>query len=223
MTPSSRPREKMLKMGVGALTDAELLAVLLRTGVRGRNAVELSMNLLNGVNGNLETLSRMSVGNLCKNQGIGHGKAIVIACAVEFGRRLASSMLVNGKMVMDNPQDAARLLAGLYSTESREECWCLMLKRNRRLISSVKISEGGETMTEISIKAITRGALDVQAAAVILSHNHPGGDPRPSAADIKETMKLKRALETFEITLMDHIIISGNECYSFSTENVFPL
>jgi len=221
MTLAERPREKMLKWGAASLTDAELLAVLFRTGTIGTNAVDMARKLLENVNGNLELLSTMTIEKLCGINGIGRGKAMAIAAAVEFGRRLAGSIVTNGKMVMDNPEDAARLLSSLYSTDTREECWCLLLKRNRRLINSVKISDGGETMTEISIKSIVRNAIDAQAAAIILSHNHPGGDSRPSQADIKETMRLKKALETFDISLMDHIIISGRECYSFSTQNSF--
>lgn len=221
MVPSERPREKMLKNGAKALSNAELLAVMLRTGTLGTNVLDLSMKLLEKAHGNLELLAGMSVEKLCCVEGIGKGKALTIAAAVEFGKRLASAMVEGAKIVINTPEDAAKLLSGLYSTDNREECWCLLLKRNRCLINSVKISDGGETMTQICIKSIVRNALDTQASAIILSHNHPGGNPKPSSADIKETMKLRRALETFDISLMDHIIISGRECYSFSMEKGF--
>lgn len=202
------------------MSTAELIAILLRTGIPGSNAVDTARKLMQSAGNSLLCLSEMSVESLCRIDGIGKSKALIVAAAFELEKRLANERQA-GRRPIDNPGDAADVLRTLFSDPSREECWCLFLKRSRLLLGSMRISEGGESMTEINIKKIVRRALDLSAVAVILSHNHPGGNPRPSAADISLTKKLKQALGMFELSLTDHIIISERGCYSFSQEMEF--
>ena len=215
------PREKMLSSGPRSLSDAELLAVLMHTGTSRMNVIDVSRTLLVAADHSLINLSEMTFDRMCEIDGIGMAKAATITAAVELGRRLAYQLSIDQRPVINNARDASAVLKGLFTTDAKEECWCLFMKRSRRLLDSLKISEGGETLTEINIKRIVRKALDSGAVAVILSHNHPSGDPRPSPADIKLTNKLRQVLSTFEITLTDHIIMSENSCYSFCESAVF--
>ena len=215
------PREKLLSSGPRSLSDAELLAILMHTGTSRMNVIDVSRTLLAAADHSLINLSEMSFDRVCEVNGIGVAKAATLTAAIELGRRLACQLANDPRPVINNAQDAASVLRGLYTTDVKEECWCLFLKRSRRLLDSLKISEGGETLTEINVRRIVRKALDCGAVAVILSHNHPSGDPRPSTADIRLTNKLRQALSTFEITLTDHIIVSENSCYSFCESGVF--
>ncbi len=215
-----RPRERLLSCGASSLSTAEIVAILLRTGVPGANAVDTARKLLQSAGNSLTRLSEMSVESLCRIQGIGKGKALIVVAAFELERRLARERH-GGRVTIDNPRDAADVLRTLFTDFAREECWCLFLKRSRLLIGSMRVSEGGESMTEINIKKIVRRALDLSAVSVILSHNHPGGNPRPSPADIRLTKQLKQALGMFELALTDHIILSERGCYSFSQETEF--
>lgn len=214
------PRERMLSLGASALSTAELLAILLRTGTRDRNVVEVSRELLYSADNSLVQLSEMPVESMEKINGIGPGKALVLGAAFDLFRRYS---LEKDKLpeTIRNAEDAARVLRRLLTADRQEECWCLFLKRSRSLLGYMRISEGGETMTEINIKRIVSRALDLKAASVILSHNHPGGDPRPSIPDIKLTRQLRNALQMFELSLTDHIIMAESSCYSFSMETIF--
>lgn len=211
------PRERMMAAGASGLSAVELLAILLRTGTSGMNVVETARELLHSADNSLLRLSGMSVETLQRIKGIGEGKALTVAAAFELGKRLGKEMS-KGHDTIRNPQDAVNVLRRLYTTTEREECWCLFLKRSRALLGTMRISEGGESMTEINIKRIVGRALDLSAVAVILSHNHPGGDPRPSFQDIRLTKQLKQALAVFELSLTDHIILSESGWYSFSEE-----
>ena len=213
-----RPREKLMSQGPAHLSDAELLAILMHTGTPRHNVIDMARALMREADFSLTTLSEMSLERMCSVDGIGIAKAATISSAVELGRRLAVQLSLDRKKQICCSADAAAILTGLFTTDVREECWCLFVKRNRRLLGSLRISEGGETLTEINIRKIVRKALDLGASAVILSHNHPSGNPRPSTADIKQTEKLRKALQTFELSLMDHIILSENGWYSFSDE-----
>lgn len=224
-----RPREKLIKNGAHALSDSELIAVLLRTGSKELNAVDTARCLLQSAGQNnptseggaLSNLSDMTPEAMCRIKGIGPNKAATLAAAIELGKR-CSEAAISAKTALKGtiktPGDAARIFRGLIRQDRKEECWCLLLRRTKRVLGSLQISQGGETITDMDIKQIVRKALDTGASAVVIAHNHPSGDPRPSAADIKLTKKLQSALETFEIHLLDHIILSDTSWYSFSTE-----
>jgi len=215
-----RPRERMEKWGAGSLSTAELLAILLRTGQIGRNAVDIARDLLKAAKGRLELLALQSPAQMCGVAGVGPGKAMTIAAAFELGRRLAAEQTKCKARVVSEPATAAALLWPNYTTEDREECWCMYLRRNKMVIAIERISEGGETLTEIDIKQIVRRSLELKAAAVILSHNHPSGNPTPSKADLDATTRLRCALGTFDLSLLDHIIIAREMFYSFDDQCV---
>lgn len=214
------PRERMLASGPAVLSTAELLAILLRTGTREKNVVDVSRELLLSADNSLARLSNMSVEAIQKINGIGNSKALLLCAAFELGRRLGNEQN-KAPDIINNAADVVNVLRRTVTTLDREECWCLFLKRSRTIIGSMRISEGGESMTEINIKQIVARALDLKASAVILAHNHPSADPRPSVADIKLTKQLKQALQMFELALVDHVIITERNCYSFSLDREF--
>jgi len=218
LNADDRPRERLTKKGAESLSTAELLAILLRTGKTGTNVIDVARNLLAAAGGRLSILSRWSVEAMCRIDGIGTGKAASVAAALELGRRMELERSC-GVVPLINSSDAAyTLLREKISSDSREECWCLYLKRSCELIGCERASQGGTDVTEVNIKHIVKRALESDAAIVILAHNHPSGDPHPSQADISVTSRLQKAMETFEISLADHIIVCDRSYYSFADE-----
>lgn len=213
-----RPREKMLGKGASALSNAELLAILLRTGTEGRNALEVAQILLSAAGGSLTAASRMSVSELCRIDGIGTGKAVTIGAALELGKRLCSEVPDVRKNIIHSPADVYRELSPVLRGLQHEECWILYLSRNNRVISREQLSVGGQSETIVEVKSVVRRALDLRASSLILVHNHPSGDPHPGNADIKLTLNLRKALDTFDISLLDHVIVSDGRYYSFADE-----
>lgn len=215
MPMDERPRERMMRHGARALGNAELLAVILSTGTRRMNVVEVARSLLSHAGGSLAELSEMNTEGMWKVPGIGRSKALQIAAAVEIARRIAEEK-VSGCAIIRSPQDAYMNFAPLYRSQRSEESWCLFLKNNRKVIGSMQVSSGGESMTVINNRAILRKALDLGAKALILSHNHPSGDPNPSSEDVRATENLDNALKSMEIALMDHIILCEDSFFSFA-------
>lgn len=215
-TPGEKPRERLVAEGPRALSDAELLAILLRVGVHGTNVIDTARLLLSSADNSLSNLCRMGPHRMCSIPGIGMSKAVTIVAAMELARR--AGLETKRNRTIDTPEDATALLRSLFSNDSKEECWCIFLKKSRSVICTARISEGGESETELDIKQIVRRAIDVQARCVIVSHNHPSGDCMPSKSDIILTEKLRNALSTFEIFLMDHLILSEYGTYSFSED-----
>lgn len=213
-----RPREKMLGKGASALSNAELLAILLRTGTEGRNALEVAQILLSAAGGSLTAASRMSVSELCRIDGIGTGKAVTIGAALELGKRLCSEVPDVRKNIIHSPADVYRELSSVLRGLQHEECWILYLSRNNKVISREQLSVGGQSETIVEVKSVVRRALDLRASSLILVHNHPSGDPHPGNADIKLTLNLRKALDTFDISLLDHVIVSDGRYYSFADE-----
>lgn len=217
-SPDERPRERLMQCGAQNLQDSELLAILLRTGTRQNNVLDTARELLNAADGRLTTLEAMSPQMLCQVKGIGPDKAVTVAAAMELARRLARERTEVLKYSIDSPEDAGLFLHDLYTTDLKEECWAVFLKKSRKVIGTLRVSEGGTSMTEIDIKKIVRKALDLKAQMVLLSHNHPSGSAFPSTADVRLTEKLREALKTFELSLMDHIIVADDGMYSFSRQ-----
>ena len=215
-----RPREKMLERGAGALTNAELLAILLRTGTGGRNAVDVGRALLKSCGERLGEMASLSVQRLCREDGVGPGKAVTIVAAFELGRRVAMEVDKSGCMRIDSPAKVYRLMLPLMRDLDHEECWALFLNRSNSLIAKEKLTFGGQDFTLFDKRVIIRRAIERKASSLILVHNHPSGNPYPSVEDINQTKDLHRAMSSCGLQLLDHVIVAGASYYSFSDEQV---
>lgn len=214
-----RPREKLLLKGISALSDAELIAILLGTGTASVNAVDLAKAVLQSVDNNLDDLARLSVNDLMKLKGIGQAKAITIVSALELGRR-RKKMNGSEKPKIINSQEAYQLMKGELTDLPHEEFWVILLNRANRLIKKQKISLGGVHGTVADPKIIFKLALEELASVIIVAHNHPSGNPAPSQPDIDLTQKLKASGKLLDINLADHLIIAGKEYFSFADEGI---
>lgn len=215
-----RPRERLLKNGAGSLSDVELLAVLLRTGNKQLNAMELARSLLEGAEGKIAGLASMSTDNLLQLNGMGPAKAATLAAGFELGRRCAVGNVNTKIKSIASPANVYRLMLPHMRALDHEECWTLFLNRVNHLIGKEMMSSGGLESTVIDCKAIVRKALEKKASGVILVHNHPSGSPLPGTADIQQTQSLKKALMACDISLIDHVVIADGCYYSFADEEV---
>jgi len=212
-----KPREKLISKGKEALSDAELLAILLRSGTKTRSAVELGRDLLQQVDNNLIGLSRLSAEELTRHNGIGEAKALSIIAALELGmRRRAAEIPV--KKTISSSRDAFEIFYPNLADSLYEEFWVLFLNRANRKISVMSVSEGGQAGTVADPKKIFKMALDQNASYIILCHNHPSGNLRPSDADIRLTRKMKEAGQLLDLPVLDHLIIGDEKYYSFADE-----
>lgn len=223
LSEDERPREKMRDRGVSSLSNAELLAVILRSGTGGRNVVELSRELYMAAGSSLCFLSSMSADRMCEVPGIGFGKAASVVSAFELGRRCALEQSGDMEVSVTGSGIAARLLAPHLRVLDHEECWALFLNRRNRPVGKAMISSGGLNDTGIDSRVVARLALEKKATGVILFHNHPSGSPEPGKADIERTAALRSALSSLDISLLDHIIIARNSFFSFTDECISHL
>jgi len=215
-----RPREKMMRSGAVNLSNAELLAILLRTGTGKRNVLEVAREILREADGRLTEVAGMSVERLCHVDGIGPGKAVAVAAAFELGRRVAAEDGVQKLPQMDSPRRVYMNMLPQLRDIRHEECWVLFLNHANRLIGKEMISKGGMDSTSVDKRVILRRALDRKASGIILVHNHPSGSPYPSVEDIRQTRELGKALASCDLHLVDHVIVAGHSYYSFSDETV---
>lgn len=214
-----RPREKLLLKGKAVLSDAELIGILLGSGSRELNAVDLARYILQEVDNDLHALAKFDVKDLQKFKGIGEAKAITIISALELGRRRkAAEFIKKPKITCSN--DAYTILAPYLMDKTHEEFWILILNRANTVITARNISQGGISGTVADPKVIFKAALDERASSIILSHNHPSGNLQPSKNDIDLTKKLKRAGEVLELPVLDHIIFSDQQYFSFADEGL---
>lgn len=214
-----RPREKMLRQGRTALTDAELLAILIGSGNTESTAVDLAKNILASVDNNLHKLSECTLQQLMKFKGIGEAKAIAIAASAELGRRRAAHTLPERPRITSS-QDCFKILYPLLGDLQIEMFYVLYLNRSGRLIDKACISQGGVSATLVDSRPIFSKALEVMASSIILSHNHPSGNLEPSDQDISLTRKLSSAAKLLDMSVLDHIIIAGNRYTSFGDEGI---
>lgn len=214
-----RPREKLLLKGKFNLTNAELIAILIGSGTRSVSAVELSQIMLQSVDNNLIELSKMSVKDLMQFKGIGEAKAISIVAALELGKRRRSEESLQRKQVTSS-KDMFEYLQITVSDVPYEAFWIVLLNRANRIIRSIRISEGGMTGTVADPKRIFKAAVDFHAASIILCHNHPSGNIKPSESDIKLTDKLRDAGKLLDIPVLDHLILGENKYFSFADEGM---
>ena len=212
-----RPREKLQLKGKHSLSDAELIAIIIGSGNAKQSAVELSRQILASVQHDLFQLGKKSIQDLMQFHGIGEAKAISIAAALELGRRRAQSEAKPQEKII-NHKAVFEMLSPILSDLPHEEFWVVYLNRNNRFISKHKISSGGVSGTVADMKMIFNIAVRELASCIILCHNHPSGNLRPSGADEKITQQIKSAALFFEITLLDHLIIGDNAYFSFADE-----
>lgn len=215
-----RPREKLLIKGKGQLSKAELLAILIGSGNRNESAVELSKRILNSVNNNLAELSKLSVVDLCNFNGVGIAKAVSIVAALEIGRRRRADDVTAEKRKIKSSADVYDLLYAELSDKYHEEFWILLLDRANQLIRKINISEGGFSGTVADPKKIFKMALDNNSSSIILAHNHPSNNLKPSDNDIKLTKTICKAGTTLEINVLDHIIVGNDNYFSFADESL---
>ena len=210
-----RPREKLLQRGIEALTDTELLAILLATGTKDRSAIDLARDILQTTNG-LEQLARTQVNELVKIKGIGKAKAITIQVAFELGRRKLRNH--SPKKRFSNSKDVANYVSPKLVDLGHEVFYAIFLNRNNEVIAEKEIFSGGVSATIIDPRIIFKEAINYLASGIIFAHNHPSGNLKPSQADIEITHKLKKGGKVFDINVLDHLIISGRGYYSFADE-----
>lgn len=215
-----RPREKMMRTGAANLSNAELLAILLRTGTGKMNVLEVAREILREADGRLTEVAGMSVERLCHVDGIGPGKAVTVAAAFELGKRVAVEDGVDKMPQMDSPHRVYMNMLPQLRDIRHEECWVLFLNHANRLIGKEMVSKGGMDSTSVDKRVILRRALDRKASGIILVHNHPSGSPYPSVEDIRQTRELGKALASCDLHLVDHVIVAGRSYYSFSDERM---
>jgi len=218
-SPEDRPREKLLLKGTSALSDAELVAILIGSGTPKMSAVELSKKILLQGNNNLNELARLSIKDLMKIKGIGEAKAITIVAALELGRR-RKEQDPEEKPKITSSKDAFDLLKGDMMDLPKEEFWVLLMNRANRVTKKKRVSEGGVSGTVADPKIIYKLALEELASGIIVAHNHPSGNLQASQSDIDLTRKLKEAGKFLEIQLLDHIIIANQKYLSFADEGM---
>jgi DNA repair protein RadC len=214
-----RPREKLLLKGKAALSDAELLAILLGSGTASLSAVEVAKKVLLATANNLDELAKLNVKDLMKIKGIGEARAITIMAALELGRRRKELSPEDRPRIVSS-QDAYNLLSGDLMDQPHEEFWVILTNRAQRVIKKLKISSGGVAGTVADPKIIFKAALEELASGIILVHNHPSGNLTASAADIQLTTKLKEGARLLEMQVLDHVIIAGKKYLSFTDEGL---
>jgi DNA repair protein RadC len=213
-----RPREKMLQKGLAALSDAELLAILIGSGSRTESAVQLAQRILGSVKNNLHALGQLSVEELAAGfKGIGQAKAIAIAGGLELGRRYSATERPQQAMISCS-KDAQIIFYPLLDGLKHEELWIGLTNQAARVIKKVKIAQGGVSQTNADIRIILREAIQSLASGLVLCHNHPSGNLVPSPQDDALTHKVQTALRLLDIRLLDHIILADNRYYSYADE-----
>jgi DNA repair protein RadC len=214
-----RPREKLNAQGRRALTDAELVAILIGSGSRDESAVELSKRILYHYDNDLNNLGKASIEELCNFRGIGEAKAISIIAALEIGRRRNDTEIKTPENVTCS-KDAYHILKRFLVDLNHEEFWILLLGQNGKVLGKELISKGGLTLTVADPKIIFSVALRYSATSIMLAHNHPSGNLKPSHEDITLTKKIAAAGNLLDIKVLDHLIITDSSYFSFADEGV---
>lgn len=214
-----RPREKLLLKGKSVLSEAELVAIIIGSGTPSVSAVDVAKGILNSVNNDLHQLARMSVNDLTKFKGIGEAKAISIVAAMELGRR-RKDFEPTKRFKIKSSKDVYELMKPELMDLAHEEFWCLLLNRSNIVIKKHLVSSGGVSGTVVDPKLIYKSALEELASGIILIHNHPSGNLKPSSADINLTKKIKTASLALDISLLDHIIFTDQSYLSFADETL---
>ena len=212
-----RPREKMMFHGVSALSNAELLAILIGSGNTEESAVGLMRKVLADYSNNLNELGKASIDELCRYKGIGPAKAITILAASELGKRRKEEK-VEERVTILSSKDVYECFYPLMCDLPTEECWVLLLNQASKIIDKVKIGAGGLNATAVDVRCILREALLKRASAIALCHNHPSGSIRPSREDDRLTQQVNQASQCMNIRLVDHVILTDGAFYSYADE-----
>lgn len=210
-----QPREKFMLKGKNALSDAELIAILVGTGVEGKSAVDLGREVLALVNGDLNEFGKLRYSQLCAIKGVSTGKAVKLMAAMELGRRRRETGSLNRPKIQSSLQ-AYEILAPYMKDLTHEECYLLLLTRSNKLIGVRQLSIGGFAGTIVDPKMIFKIAMDMGASALIVAHNHPSGNSDPSEKDQLLTKKLSGFGELIDLAVLDHLIVTDNGYFSFS-------
>jgi len=213
-----RPREKMLKKGSAALSDAELLAILIASGSRNESAVELARRIMASCHNNINELAKLSIPELCKNfKGIGQAKAITIMAALEIGKRRKTSDVIKRKKVTSSG-DLFNLFEPYMLDLHHEEFWVALLDGANQVIEVRMLTQGGSNQTIVDVPMILKSALDKKAASLAVAHNHPSGQRYPSNDDDRVTKRIKAGCEAVGIRFLDHLVIAEGKYYSYCDE-----
>ena len=214
-----RPREKLVAKGKKALSDAELIAILIGSGNRNESAVALSKRILNSVKGNINALAKLSVEKLMTFKGIGEAKAISIITGLELGKRRQLEIALE-KPKITSSKDGFNIMQPIIGDLEHEEFWVLFLNNSNKVLAKNQISKGGLTATIVDVRLLFKQALELTSVAMIVCHNHPSGKLEPSNADKQLTQKIKQAGTTLDIKLLDHLIITEKAYFSFADEGL---
>ena len=215
-----RPREKMLLKGIQALSNAELIAILIGSGNKKETAVELSQRILNDVNNSLNQLGKLSVYDLSDTyDGIGEAKAISIIAALELGRRRKSEKAEVRKKILSS-RDVYDLFYPQLADLPHEEFWVAFLNSSNKVMDKVRVGQGGTTFSPVDIRLVLKPAVQKLASGLILCHNHPSSTNKPSRLDVELTRKVKEAAALFDIRILDHIIFCDDGYFSFADEGI---
>lgn len=214
-----RPREKLVAKGKMALSDAELIAILIGSGSSNESAVSLAKRILSSVQGNINALAKLSVEKLTSFHGIGPAKAIAIITALELGKR---RQLETAEVLLKitSSKAVSELMQPLIGDLQHEEFWVLYLNNSNKVLSKQALSKGGLTATLVDVRLLYKRALELSCVGIIICHNHPSGKLEPSAADKELTQKIKDAGITLDIKLLDHLIITEKAYFSFADEGI---
>ncbi|AYN05270.1 DNA repair protein RadC [Flavobacterium sp. 140616W15] len=215
-----KPREKLILKGKDALSDAELIAILIGSGSRNESAVDLSKRILSSVDNNLNSLGKLSLAQLITFKGIGSAKAVSIIAATELGRRRRVEDIGELTMITSSKR-VFEIMLPIIGELPHEEFWVLFLNNSNNIILKSQLSKGGISGTIVDVRLVFKLALENGATGLILCHNHPSGVLKPSEADKQITNKLKRAGDSLDVKVLDHLIITESKYYSFVDEGIF--
>lgn len=216
-----RPREKMLSKGAGAMSNAELLAILIGSGTRKENVLEVANRLLSSADGNLSRIADMDKTKVMAMDGIGKGRYASIAAAFELGRRCCLEDPGLEKVPLCDPAMVYKMMLPRLKGIDHEELWIIYLTRANYVIHKEMLSMGGLSATVVDPRLVVKKALDKRACGIIMVHNHPSGNPMPGMEDLAQTAAMKKAASTFDISMADHVIICDDRYYSFADDKVY--
>lgn len=219
LAEDDRPREKFLLKGKAAVSDSELLAIIMGSGNREESAVELARHVLNSVDNNWHRLSQLSIKDLMKFKGVGEAKAVSIATALEIGNRKSQQEVLERQQI-GSSQDAFEILQAHLADLPTEEFWAIFINHQNKVLYKSCLFRGGISSSVADVRIIFKTALEHFSTRIIVAHNHPAGSLNPSREDIAITQKIKESGKLLDIELLDHLIIAQNKFYSFKDEGM---